>query len=161
MTLLRKAHKLLSLAPYEWGDLVRAQLAILEASWRLRRVRIGDLIRGSGVDPSHSGLTSLTEPAGASGSGVPHHAARLATALQRAAENGPLRPECLVRSLALHNLLIRRGISGSVIRVGVRNDSGGFLAHAWVELNGVIVGDEPSHVRRFTRLERLDIRRAG
>lgn len=73
-------------------------------------------------------------------------------ALERAVRRGRLRPSCLVRSLALADLLERRGVPGGLIRIGVRRDAGTLDAHAWVELDGRVVGDDPRRVRRFTPL---------
>lgn len=57
-----------------------------------------------------------------------------------AARRGPLRGNCLASSLLLHAVLRRHGIA-SELRVGVRNDSVGFSAHAWVEIDGRPVND--------------------
>lgn len=73
-------------------------------------------------------------------------------ALERAVRRAPLRPSCLVRSLALADLLERRGVPGGLIRIGVRRHRGTLDAHAWVELDGRVVGDDPRRVRRFTPL---------
>lgn len=69
----------------------------------------------------------------------------------RAASHGLFRPKCLVRSLAVRQMLARRGIRGAVMRIGVRRDAAGmFEAHAWVEYGGYVCGDSPTHVATFT-----------
>lgn len=78
-------------------------------------------------------------------------AVRLARSVRRAADHGVFRPRCLVRSVAIQRLFQAHGIDGSVIRIGVRNREGRFEAHAWVELDGRVLGDDDS-VRSFTRL---------
>jgi transglutaminase superfamily protein len=83
----------------------------------------------------------------------------LAVALDRAGRFGVLRPRCLVRSVALHHLLRRAGIPGSRIRIGVRPDSEGLDAHAWVTLANRVLGDDPRFVGRFTEI--ADARLAG
>jgi hypothetical protein len=47
---------------------------------------------------------------------------------------------CLERSLALWWLLGRQGIP-SQLRIGVRTDAEKFQAHAWVEQDGVAIGE--------------------
>lgn len=73
-------------------------------------------------------------------------------AITRAARYGVFRPQCLVRSLAIHRMLLRRGITDSTIRIGVRLRDGEFNAHAWVELDGIVIGDSRAHVESFTRI---------
>jgi hypothetical protein len=75
---------------------------------------------------------------------------RVVRAVDRAARLGVFRPSCLVRSLALARLLTRRGVAGSRIRIGVRRGAAELDAHAWVELGGRVVGDDPRHTARFT-----------
>jgi len=52
-----------------------------------------------------------------------------------AAQNLPLRTNCLEESLVLWWLLQRRGIAAE-LRIGARMESNRFEAHAWVELDG-------------------------
>lgn len=47
---------------------------------------------------------------------------------------------CLKRSLVLQTLLRLQGIN-SHLRIGVQNRDGKFLAHAWVEYQGVVLND--------------------
>ena len=47
---------------------------------------------------------------------------------------------CLERSLCLWWLLARQGITAQ-FRIGVRKDNEQFAAHAWVERDGVVVGE--------------------
>lgn len=67
-------------------------------------------------------------------------AERVARLVAIAAHHGPYRATCLRRSLALWWLLRRRGMPAE-LRIGVRKDSGGLEAHAWVDLNGQAVND--------------------
>jgi hypothetical protein len=64
--------------------------------------------------------------------------------------------QCLHRSLALQRWLVTQGLPG-VLRLGVRKENGELKAHAWVELAGQVVGDEPSTISTFVPL----IRRTG
>ena len=67
----------------------------------------------------------------------PLRAARLVDAV---AASLPLRPRCLARSLALRSLLRRQGVDAR-LRLGVRKDGSLLDAHAWVEADGVMVGE--------------------
>lgn len=78
--------------------------------------------------------------------------ARLVLALNRAAEYGFFRPTCLVRAVALERMLHRSGLAGGVVRVGVRPAGHTLLAHAWIERDGRVVGDDAGRVRQFTPL---------
>lgn len=134
--------KLMSLSGRELIDLIRAQWHLLVASLLLRVLPRGRLLR-----EGEAGLRSErpADPA------MEAYARRMALAVSRVAEHGPLhRPQCLVRAVALDRLLRGAGIHDGRIRVGVRLREGGFEAHAWVELQGVVLGDEEWHVRTFT-----------
>jgi hypothetical protein len=79
----------------------------------------------------------------------------LALALDRAARMGFLRPQCLVRSLALVDLLRREGLDGSRVLFGVRKRNEIFQAHAWVEFRGRILADDPDHVASYSPVPEL------
>jgi hypothetical protein len=71
--------------------------------------------------------------------GVPEPAAlqagtRLASATSRCLALLPADSRCLVRSLVLMALLVRRGIASALV-IGVRPGGADFGAHAWVERN--------------------------
>jgi hypothetical protein len=72
-----------------------------------------------------------------------------------AARNSPIPSTCLERSLALWWLLIRQGVA-TQFRIGVRKDGEKFAAHAWVERNGVALGEpEASHLHYRAFAEEL------
>jgi hypothetical protein len=81
----------------------------------------------------------------------------LGHAVRRVAKYGVFRPACLVRSIALQRLLVADGIPGAVIRVGVRQSEAGMDAHAWVELEGEVLGDSVAHVRTYAPLDDLSV----
>jgi hypothetical protein len=58
---------------------------------------------------------------------------------------------CLHRSLALHSWLLKDGLP-STLRIGVRKADGDLRAHAWVELGGHVLNDQPHDVAVFTPL---------
>lgn len=116
--------------------------ALLRASRRVRRNPMGALVRPAG---GHA----ATE---ATPSDVADRVRRVDAALRRAERVLPRRPSCLVRALALAELLARAGVPGSLIRLGVRRDGATMDAHAWVELDGRVIGDDQRVARRFTPL---------
>jgi hypothetical protein len=59
---------------------------------------------------------------------------------------------CLPRSLALLALLERRGQQAE-LRLGVRKLPDALDAHAWVELAGEVLNDQPTVDERYARLE--------
>ena len=127
------------LAAFAW-----AQLELLRAQVIVWRRPIGRLITESTPQPERAGEASPES--------VAQRAAGIARAVDRAARRGVFRPKCLVRSMALHRMLERSGIHGSVIRIGVRREGEELLAHAWVEHRGITLIDSPSAVATFVRL---------
>lgn len=132
--------RLFSLPARDFGEFLVAQVFLLQAFWTVRRRPKGSLLRPVDGEPS----TDAHPDAG--------NLSRLVTAVDRAANHGVFHPTCLVRAVALERMIDRAGVGPAVVRVGVQRSDEQFLAHAWIELEGRIVGDEPSHVRRFTPL---------
>lgn len=64
----------------------------------------------------------------------------MARMLRIAARCGCYQAACLPRSLVLWWWLRRLGI-GSELRIGVRQESGTFAAHAWIECQGLVLND--------------------
>jgi len=137
-------HKLLTLDGRGWRDLFRAQVALLRARRLLARQPIGTLAIRETVD------------AGAQ-QGDPDRAEAIARAVVRAADHGLFRPYCLVRALAIRQLLLDDGIRGASIRIGVRRRDGQFQAHAWVRWGDRILGDRAAHVAQFTEVDDLRV----
>jgi hypothetical protein len=59
-----------------------------------------------------------------------------------------LSASCLRRSLTLW-VLLRRGGREAVLRIGVPRDDPRATMHAWVELDGMVIGDRPDVTERF------------
>lgn len=138
------ARKLLRLDRRGWQDLLAAQRALIRAQWRLRTRPIGEF--------------AIREPLGqADATGDGARAQEIAAAVTRAASYGLFRPYCLVRAVALRELLIANGVQGSSIRIGVRRESGTFQAHAWVRWGELVLGDRAEHVARFTEVDDLRV----
>lgn len=107
----------------------------------------GEMVRDDpGGEPSVPGRTDRADDA-----------RRIALAVRRAAAFGLFRPKCLVRSMALRRLLNEAGIEGATVRVGVMLVKGKFLAHAWVEYGGEVVGDDPDVASRFVPLSGIQV----
>lgn len=79
---------------------------------------------------------------------------QVALAVSRAAAHHLLPMTCLPRALALRRMLARRGFS-SRLRIGVRKESGGvagIAAHAWIEVDGMALGEPEAIEERFQPL---------
>jgi len=59
---------------------------------------------------------------------------------------------CLARALALCWMLRKRGFPARVC-LGADKSAAGFQAHAWVEVDGQLIGEERDSVRRFKPLQ--------
>lgn len=84
-----------------------------------------------------------------------HRARQLARAVNLAARRGPYRTSCLPRSLCLLRTLRRRGIPAE-LKVGGRTEEEKgrqFIAHAWVEVDQVVVNDSPAHIQQYQVFE--------
>lgn len=135
----RPIHKLVTASPREWGDLVRAQWHLL-VSWAALALRPrGGLVRRAEAGESAQGTVREEQ------------LHRIGLAVDRVARFGLVRPTCLVRAMALERMIEKAG-GGATVRVGIRHVEAGFGAHAWIELNGRIIGDQPAFVKQFTPL---------
>ena len=84
-------------------------------------------------------------------------ARNVARGITRAARYGVFTPTCLVRSMAIARRFGDEGILGGVVRVGVARRNGQFVAHAWVEFDGEVIGDDASAVDRYEPLDELQL----
>jgi hypothetical protein len=134
------ARRLFSLPAREFGELLVAQLFLLGALWSVRRRPKGELLRPVDGGPDRGNREGEDRLAG------------LVVAVDRAARYGLFRPTCLVRAVALERMIVRAGVGPAVVRVGVLTGGDAFMAHAWIELSGRVVGDDPSRVAQFTPL---------
>lgn len=76
--------------------------------------------------------------------------------VQAAACRMPFRATCLVRSTTLWYLLRRQGID-SVIRIGVNREEGEFHAHAWVEIDGMVLNDRVDIHRHYVPFDQVSV----
>ena len=140
--------KLVSLSASERHDLVRAQLALLRAQlavWTRPHGRLVGPARGVATRPDER---------------TARRARRLADAISLVARHGAFRPNCLVRSLGLARLLEGEQVPGWHLRIGVRERTGRFEAHAWVELGAEVLADSSEHVASFEPLTDVRLVRA-
>ncbi|WP_246791966.1 lasso peptide biosynthesis B2 protein [Burkholderia perseverans] len=72
---------------------------------------------------------------------------QLAYSLTRASHFLPFRFECLEFSCALFKILIRKGYHPT-FHIGVQNYN--FLSHAWIDINGVVIGDRADMFQRIS-----------
>lgn len=150
---LRRLLRLARLPRAEAAGLLRAQAMLLRARVRLLTRRRGRLLETAAASSSAARAAPPPSPEDAA------RARRLAEDVERAARGGLFRPTCLVRALALHDLLEESRIPGSRIRIGVQWSGSAFAAHAWVEHGGRVLGDREAHVGGYVELG--DARLAG
>jgi len=150
----RLLHKLATLSPREWVDLLQAQVALLAAQVLVWTRPTGRLVSHAAGVPAEAALSPEQAPVE---SAVMRRAQQIGLAVSRAGDYGIFRPLCLVRAVAVHRMLEGHGIRGSRIRIGVRMRRGRFGAHAWVELGGCVVGDSEEHVGSFAELSEVHL----
>ena len=136
---MRWLHRIRRITLGEIWLIAEAQLALLRCEFVRWRRPVGQLL---GIGP-----TPAMQETSASAART---AVRISWAVTRAARYGVFRPQCLVRALAVQTMLQRRGIESSQLRIGVRLQKREFQAHAWVELNGLVLGDTVQHIQTFT-----------
>lgn len=140
--------KVISLGAREWRDLWRAQWALISAQRVISNRAPGQLTSRTSAE---TGTPRALGPEARS------QARALGDAVRRAAKYGIFRPACLVQAIAIQRLLTADGIQGAIIRVGVKQADEGMEAHAWVELEGDVIGDSLAHVREFAPLNELSV----
>lgn len=114
----------------------------LKAAGLLPLVAVG--LRLSGFASVQTKLAQLAGPSSRFGrpAELAVDVATVAALVELAARKGPVRVNCLERSLALWFLLQRRGVAAD-LRVGVRVASAAERAtfHAWIEHQGQVIND--------------------
>lgn len=138
--------KFLRAGPSAWVAMLEAQVWIAWAHLLVRTKQRGKLLtRGA---PTESDIPKRDPDP---------RVDRAVVAIRRVSKFGILRPQCLVRSIALHRMLCFHGVAGAFVRFGVRTRDGEFESHAWVEYDGWVIGDDVRHVRTFSLLDELII----
>jgi hypothetical protein len=77
---------------------------------------------------------------------------KIVSAMNAVERNGPWRPNCLERSLALWWLFRLNAIDGE-LHIGGRMNDGRFEAHAWVELDGQVLNDSTDIHKHYARFD--------
>jgi hypothetical protein len=131
--------------PVDERRLVREAAARLSAAWVGLRVMGFQRMRGRAES-----LRRASD--GGDGSAELALARMVTRAEESAARHLFFRPNCLVQSLALLRMLRMRGIDAE-LRLGARNVTGKFEAHAWVELGGVALNDATETGAAFVPFE--------
>ena len=138
-------HKLRTASQFSPGD----WLGLLEAWWALLGLYLA--LRLVSFDRLEA-FTRLAKEKG----GVPVEALAWAWRRQRlvsvAARLHLLSMTCLPRALALRWMASRSGIPAQ-LRIGMSKSSTGMLAHAWVEVQGEMIGEPDDIIARFMVLE--------
>jgi hypothetical protein len=116
---------------------------LVEAICALLATRVG--LHLLGFRHWKNGLARLASaasrcPVTAAGPGDVAAAQEIARMVAAAARNLFFHTDCLERSLTLWWLLCRRGIAAE-LRFGARKEMASFEAHAWVELDGLVLSD--------------------
>ena len=135
--------RLRKLTPGDWRMLITASLLLPVIDmglriWGFRRVYVG-LANLSPIQAESA--HSLADA----------DIVRLVRMVNVAANRGIVRVTCLRRSLAIWWLLRRRGVA-SEIRIGVRREQDLFMAHAWVERDGLVLNDRADIAQSFAVL---------
>jgi len=136
-----KYQKWLALSPEERKSLIKALLLLplvrilrLGGFKKLQKI-MGSIELNSG-NQKGGNLPGLDE------------ARRSARMISIAAAYIPVSLSCLDRSISLSILLQRQGIRSDLF-FGVRKDYGNFEAHAWVEIDGMVLNDTPDVRERY------------
>lgn len=138
MTALRK---LLQLSPREAWLLVQAAVLLPTVRLALKFVTVAQ-VQNFGARAIRAARPCQISP---------QATARL---VRIAAHCGLYRFECLDQSLVLRWLLRRQGIDARIV-FGARKEDNQMEAHAWVEVDGVAIGEEDGVNQRFSPLEEL------
>jgi hypothetical protein len=145
----QKLQKLQALNTWQWSVLLRSGYVIPLAYLRLRSGGFRKALRWARTAAARRSDLSREKEL--------ELARETAFAFAVACKFGPWKPKCLVRSLALGRFLCRRGIPFD-IRIGVPNaramppadDAVDFTAHAWLELDGVVLNDREDIAAEFS-----------
>lgn len=81
-------------------------------------------------------------------------AQQLARIVTIASSKGAYHASCLKKSLLIWWLLARRGTQ-TELRIGVKNKTGDFKAHAWVEYQGKVLVDQTDIGEQFSAFSSL------
>lgn len=78
---------------------------------------------------------------------VPLEPRRLGRIVHRVLERGPVEARCLFTSLVLFRLLRQQGEPAELV-IGLPERSQSHEAHAWIEIDGAVIGPPPGRMGR-------------
>lgn len=120
----------------------------LRAWWLLLCAEIG--LRTTSLERCERRLLAREEGALQAATALPPQ--EIARWVQAAARHHLLPMTCLRRALVLKTLLVARGTAAELV-LGVRREGAELLAHAWVEVEGMPVGEPAAVLASYRTLE--------
>lgn len=140
-------HRFLKLSALERGMFVRAVLLLPITACALRFVRMKTVISWMEVRAGGERLQFQRDQ---------EEIRRLSQTAQKmldaASRYGVARGNCLSKSIVLCHLLRRNGLPAT-LRLGGRKEGPQFAAHAWVELESVVIDDPEGLYKDFVRFD--------
>jgi len=115
---------------------------------------VPNLRRGSSAGVPSRPQSALSEASIKSSLAASFRAQSTARMVRIAAERGLCRAKCLEQSLLLRWLLQRQGIDARIF-LGARREDEQMQAHAWVEVDGVVLNEDDDVHQRFLPFEEL------
>jgi Transglutaminase-like superfamily len=131
-----------------WELSPRERREFLEAFLRLPLAAVSVRLFGIGRWQRNAVISERAHDLGANGAMKLPEALSCARMVRAASRRGFVRGNCLLQSLALWQMLRRRGIA-SELRIGARKIGDALEAHAWVELGGHALNDSEEVVQGF------------
>lgn len=143
----RKLRAALELTPGDWVAVAAGWWVLLAVHLTLKVAAFSTLDRWSERGPSRTRGSRTGRDAAA-------EVRRWDRGVRIAARLHVVDMSCLRQALALRWLLAMRGVS-TELRIGVQKLERGLLAHAWLEFEGVPLGEEGDVGRRYLPLAPL------
>lgn len=137
----RKAQAWRTLSPWE-------RAALRGMAWRLLKVWVLLRVRSDALAVSLRTKPSLGVVSASAVGSHREFAWRCAQLMQIAAGHGLYHANCLHRALALRDFLQASGVDAR-IKIGILPEISPFQAHAWVEFEGVALGESVAHYREM------------
>lgn len=139
----RRLRTALSFSPGDWLLLARSWLLVLRVDFKLRCEPFASVQAWARQRPERA------QPPDPDVAQAHIQRARRMVDVARSYHLYPM--TCLRRSLALQRLLARQGIQTD-LRIGAQRQGGEMRAHAWLEYQGVPIGEPQEIERRFIPL---------
>ena len=141
-------HRFFRLSSLERGMFVRGVLLLPIAACALRFVRMKTVMSWMEVHAGGVGLQFERDQ-----DAIRRLSQTAQKMLEAASRYGVARGNCLSRSMVLCHLLRRNGLPAT-LRVGGRKEGSQFAAHAWVELDGLVIDSSEGLHKDFVPFDR-------